>query len=269
MKTDIYKYKNYVKYLKTYIENKSKIEKSLKLKIAEHVGCHPSYLSQVLSGKVNFNLEQGIKLNKFLAHSKDESKYFLWLIELARAGTPELKKFFKEQISELQNSRLDLKNRLNNIETISHEHQYKYYSSWVYSAIYVAISIPEINEASQLAKNFNLPIDLVHDAISYLKNIGLIVELSGKLQVTKKTLHLSRDNEFIQRHHINWRSKSLQSVEVNLKDDLHYSSVLAIHSKDFIKLKEHYINCIAESKKIIAPSKEEKVYAFTLDLFKL
>jgi hypothetical protein len=181
----------------------------------------------------------------------------------------DLRDFFREQIQEIRDSRFHLKKRLTDTEEIAREDQHKYYSAWFYSAVHVALSIPAFQNPQVVAAHFNLPIDLVLEAIEFLEKIGLIQKIEGRYEFTKRHLHLERESTFIQRHHINWRSQSLQSVEKNLKDDLHYSNVIAIAKDDFKKIKEEFVLAIERARGIIGPSKEEEIYAITLDLFKL
>lgn len=269
MKKSLFDFSNYKEYLQLKIEFEAEIQKSYRTKLCDYIGIQASYLSQVINGKPNLTLEQAFKLCDFFTFDQSETKYFLLLIEKERAGTKDLENYFLNQIREFQQTRFDLKKRLKKTEDISEEDQHKYYSTWFYSAIYVLISIPEFQTKNAIASRLGLPMEIVNEALNFLESCGLVDVQKGRYQVTKKSLHLNRDSIFIQRHHINWRSQSLQSVEKNLKNDLHYSTVLAISKNDFDKIKEVYIKAIEEGRHIIGPSKEEEIYCITLDLFKL
>lgn len=266
MKIDLFTYEDYKDYLNDYTQEQ---ERGFKLKLAEAAQCQPSYLSQVLKGSVDFTMEQAFLVSRFLAHTPVESKYFLLLVEISRSGHHELKVFFHKQLDEIKLSRQNLKKRLSNTDDIPEEAQHVYYSSWIYAAIHVALSTAKYNSPKELAERFHLPKDLVVEVINFLESIGLIEVKKGIYQLTKKSLYLGKNSVFVQRHHINWRSQSLQSVEKNLTEDFHYSNVTAIAKKDFEKIKELYIQTIEKSRQIIGPSKEEEVYAITLDVFKL
>lgn len=268
MELQLLDYTNYKLYISDRIANASEI-RGLRRKISEQIQCQQSYLSQVLNGKPNLTLEQANRLNHFFLHNPLESKYFILLLELARAGTPDLRELFLQQIKEAQESRFHLKKRLKQTEEIPEKARHKYYSAWFYSAIHVALSIPEYQSAEKMAILFNLPLPLVAEVIDFLEEIGLVENLKGTYHFTKKRFHLDRESEFIQRHHINWRSQALQSAEKNLVDDLHYSNVVAISKKDFKKIKEILVAAVENARKIMAPSKEEKVFALTIDFFQL
>jgi hypothetical protein len=114
-----------------------------------------------------------------------------------------------------------------------------------------------------------LPLSLVTEVIEFLEETGLIEEKKGVYHYTKRRIHLDRNSPFIQRHHINWRSQALLSAEKNLPEDLHYSVVVAISEEDFKKMKEILIAGIEKARQLIGPSKEEKIYALTIDFFEM
>ncbi|OQW50998.1 MAG: hypothetical protein A4S09_10710 [Proteobacteria bacterium SG_bin7] len=269
MKIDIYKYTNYKDFLRDKIASEAPSIKGLRFKIAEFVQCQPSYLSQVINGKPNFTLEQTHLANQFFHHDKDQSKYFILLVEMARAGTRDLREFFSEEIKAMQHARFSLKKRIATLEEIPEGDQHKYYSAWFYSAIHVILSIKEFQSSAKIAQHFNLPLELVIDAINFLESIGLIENKNGVLELTKRQIYLQEKSIFIQRHHINWRSQALQSVEKNLKENFHFSNVLAISKADFLKIRDILTTALEEANKIIGPSKEEAIYAMNLDFFSL
>lgn len=265
----VYDFTNYKQYLAKKIQSDAAKTKGLKNKIAEHIGCQPSYLSQVLNGKPHFTLEQALRLSQFLAHQKHESKYFSILIQYARAGTEDLRQFFREQLIELRESRFDLKKRLESSTGVPLEMQHIYYSTWYYAAIHVMLSIPEKQDPHVISQSLHLPLEIVLEAIEFLEEAGLITKTKSGFEFTQRRLHLEGNSTFIQRHHINWRSQALQSVEKNLQTDLHYSNVVAIAEDDFQKIKEQFITAIEKARAIIKPSPEEALYVMTVDVFAL
>lgn len=266
---NIFEFTDYKPYLSVKISTDAQSTKGYRSQLVEAVGCQLSYLSQVLNGKPDFTLEQAFRLNQFFGHSKEESKYFLFLIEASRAGTHDLKSYFYEQAHELREARLNLKKRFVDTQDILEKDQSRYYSSWFYSAIYVILSIPEYQNPKLIAARLNLPLDLVLETIEFLEGCGLIANKAGAYVPTKRNIHLHRESDFIRRHHINWRSQSLQSTEKNLKEDLHYSTVIAISKADSQRIKEILAKSIEEAGNVMKPSIEEEIYAMTMDFFKL
>lgn len=269
MKISPYDFETYKAYLGVRITQEAADDRSYRARLSEHIRCQQSYLSQVMNGAPDFTLEQAHRLNQFLHHDKAEAKYFLVLVEMARAGTKELREFFREQATEAKQARFHLKSRLKQTEEISPEAQHTYYSTWFYSAIYIILMIPKYQSIPAIANRFNLPEELVVKVLNFLEESGLVEVKGGKYLPTKKRIHLDRNSIFIQRHHINWRSQALQSVEKNLSDDMHFSTVVSLSLSDFEKVKEIFVQAIENAREIIRPSPEEEIVAITIDAFRL
>lgn len=265
----VFNFTKYKPYLLKKIAFISKEDRTLRRRLAEHIQCQPSYLSQVLNGKPDLTLEQAHRLNQFFHHDKDESRYFILLVELERANTHDLKNFFREQIQDSQTLKFNLKKRLKETDDIPIDAQHKYYSAWFYSAIHIALAIPELQSPTKIAIRFNLPEDLVVGVVKFLEANGLVEVVGNSYKFTKRHIHLDRTSEFIQRHHINWRSQTLQSVEKNLLADLHYSNVCAISRSDFDKIKDMLIEALNAVREVTKPSQSEDLCAITLDVFRL
>ncbi len=268
MTINIFKFSDYKQFLAQKLRALGSTERGYKKRTADYIGCQPSYLSQILGGKPHLTLEQAQKLNQYFLHDKIEARFFILLVELGRASTKDLKDFFIEQIHELQQSRFDLKKRLKETDQISANAMNKYYSTWFYSAIHMALAIPELQDFRKIALKLNLPEEIVVSVIRFLEQCGLVEKANGGYAFTKMRIHLDRDSDFIQRHHINWRSQSLQSVEKNLNEDMHFSTVFALSKSDYNDVKEIFVQAIENARKIIRPSKSEEVCAITLDVFK-
>jgi uncharacterized protein (TIGR02147 family) len=265
----IFDYDSYKPYLKDKLNFLNKKEWGYKQSTANFIGCQASYLSQILSGKPDLTLEQAHKLNSRFLHDKIEAKYFILMVEMGRANTHELKSFFLEQIQEIQANRYDLKKRLKSTEQVSKENMDQYYSSWLYSAIHIALALPHLQDAKAIAQRFNIPEKMAAEIIFFLETAGLVERKNGQYVFTKMRLHLDRNSNFIQRHHINWRSQALQSVEKNFTEDMHFSTVFAITKTDFNKIKEIFIKSIESAREVIGPSESQELYSITFDLFKV
>jgi hypothetical protein len=57
-----------------------------------------------------------------------QARYFVVLIEQARAGTVELHEFFERDLNEMRERFLNLANRVSSSHTLSLEHQSVYYA---------------------------------------------------------------------------------------------------------------------------------------------
>lgn len=238
-------------------------------RLAAFSGCQVAYVSQVLNGNVHFTLEQGERINRFFSHTREESHYFMLLLQLGRAGSKELEAYFRDQVEQALERHLTLKNRVDVKESLSQEHQLTYYSSWIYAAIHILVTIPQFQTRGAIASRLGLPGEDVSEALDFLSATGLVREEAGRLLPGATRLYLGDDSPLISKHHANWRIKTLQSLERRKRESLHYSSVISLSKEDLIKIKARLVQEITEAKAIIRDSKEEVLCCFAVDLFEV
>lgn len=269
MNASIFEFSHYKAYLNEKIKSMPSKGRGQKLKMAEFLNCQNTYISQVLNTETNFTFEQGSKLNTFFDHSKEESKYFLLLIHLERAGTDDLKTFYQNEIDELIIKNSDLKKRTNVKASLKTVDQEIYYSSWIYSAVHILVTIKEFQSAGAIAKKLNLSKDKILDVLEFLTSTGLVAKTGNSYSIGVTRIHLSKDSPHIQRHHSNWRMKALQAIDANDPRNLHFSNVVSISEKDIVKVREIFIKAIDEARKIVKDSPEEKLQSICVDFFEV
>lgn len=80
-------------------------------------------------------------------------------------------------------------------------------------------------------------------------------------------IHLDHSSPFLKTHHANWRVKSIQALENAGSEKIAFSCVINISKADVLRLREKLTTVIQECVSIAKDSKEEKLYAFSLDFF--
>jgi uncharacterized protein (TIGR02147 family) len=266
MKKELLEFEDYKPYLAGILES-SGARSGLRSQIAEAIGCHTAYVTKVTKYDTDLSLEQAARLNRFLGHTKEESKYFLLLVQKARAGTQELREHFKELMDEMRSKRLVIQNRLKATESLSEASQAIYYSSWIYSAVHVALSIPKMDNREALSEYLGLSLAQVSEALSFLQSAGLVVVREGRYTKGKVNLHLPTNSPHILRHHSNWRTRAILSLDRDAPEDLHYSAVVTLSRDDTAKVREILIRAIKDSVETIRSSREEEMYCLSADFF--
>ena len=269
MPKTLFDYDHYKAFLRDRAGPKTR-RSGLKAKIAQALRCQPTYVSQVLHGSAQLSLEQADQLNRFFGHSEDESEYLLLLVQRERAGTPSLERFFAAKISELKSRRLVLTARLGTGQTLSKEDQSRYYSSWHYAAIHVALSIPSLRSPSALAEHFKIPLKKVTTVLEFLVQIGLASpQGGGDFGTGPSAVRLGNDSPNILRHHANWRQQAIDSLDREELSELHYSGVLTLSQKDAGRLKDRMLERLKEDLEIVKASPEEELFCYCIDFFQL
>lgn len=263
----VFEFKDYKAYLAQALGTTG-AQRGIRSKLAHHLGCQVSFLSQVLNGNTHISLEHAMRISRFLQHTKDEAQYFLLLVEEGRAGTKDLKDFFKEQMETILEKRKEIRGRIKSTEVLDLEAQTKYYSAWYYAAIHVALSIPELQTPQALSENLKLPLLKITSALEFLQGVGLAVLNKGKYEIGPTRIHLSHASSLISNHHTNWRLQSLQSLEKEDPENLHYSSVYSLAKNDIPKIRQILVETIEKLESQILKSKEQELICINLDLFK-
>jgi uncharacterized protein (TIGR02147 family) len=256
---DVFKYLNYKDYLKALIDARPRGERS---RVAEVLRCHLAYISQVLNGGADFSLEQAESLNGYLGHSPEESDFFILLVSLGRAGTAALRSFYQRKITAALEERA--KNRLpvKEARVLEIEKQATYYSAWYYAAIHMLLSIPEFKDENRLARHLGLSVSVVRRVMQFLESAEI---LSGAARI-----HVTGESPLNTKHHMNWRLQALQSLEREIKDDFHYSSVISIAEKDRPKIEKILAAAIQEIRSVVKESgPEDSAFCYTADIFRI
>ncbi|MBS1971022.1 MAG: TIGR02147 family protein [Bdellovibrionales bacterium] len=269
MDLSIFDFKSYRPYLLKVFGDKDQ-RKGLKSQAAKSIGCHTTLISQVLHGQVTLNLEQAERMNEFLGHSEEESHYFLLLVQKERAGTKSLESYFLAQMTQVLKNRQNIKKRVGKTDFISSDEELRYYSSWQFAAIHVALSIPELSNPEALSKNLNVPLQQVRAILEFLTRIGLAKAKDLRtFEIGPKHIHLGSDSPQIRNHHLNWRLRAMEAIDHDPKNNLHYSSAVTLSREDVAKIKEILIQNLTTMNKVIQVSKEEEIYGLNFDFFNL
>ena len=240
----------------------------LRKQLAEAIPVHTTFVSQVLTNRADFSLEQAEAINDFLDHSEEEGEYFILLLLRERAGAVTLRKRFDRKIQEMRDRRLNIKARLQVDKAISSLDQEKFYSSHVYGAAHVLTSIPDFQTTEDLAKALKLSHSRVQDIVEFLARLGVVEVRSGKLRPGSRHIHLSNESELILKHHANWRLHAINSLQFLDREDVHYSGCVSLSQEDAFKVKESLLSNLKSNADTISKSKEELAYVLNIDFYK-
>jgi uncharacterized protein (TIGR02147 family) len=247
--------------------------KGYRQRLAEAAHCTAAYMSQVLSSHVHLTADQAVGIAQFWQLDDAESEYFLDLIQWARAATPALRSLIKRRLNRLRSEHNTIASRVHIQGKLTAEHAQRYYTSWVYSAIHIGLSIPELQNVAALASRFRLPASLVEKILSELQEMGLISSPAPGMYVAEvNQIHLSPESPLSTIQHGNWRQKAIVTQSERRPSDSDNFTFTAIHSlarSDIEKLRKLLLDYVEQSNAIVRPSKEEEVVCVLIDLFRV
>lgn len=263
--TDLFRYDDPALYLKDLIAKNTSIRGYIS-KLSAAAGCQVSYFSQFLRNKNYLSPDHAAGVSDFLGHSNLESEYFLSLILLSRAATPRLKQKLKKKIESLRTTHTSLSARMQSQNDTGTAAQ-RYYSSWLYAAIHMALSIPKFETIPSLAERFDVTHEKVIKTLSSLESMNLICKKEGQWTLLNPQLHLPQSSEMTFMNHLLWRQKALLNIDKEKKEDIHYSSVFAMSETDAAKMKTQVLDFVEHLRSQIKDSPSEEVFCLNLDFF--
>jgi len=264
----IFEADDYKLILKALVEQKKKQEKGLLSKMAAYLGVNPSLVSQVLSGPKDFTEVQLILVCEFLGLGKLESQYLLTLVQISRAGSVKLKEIYLENLNQIRKQTQEVAKRIPEHRKLNDHEQAQFYSSWIYSMIQLFVSLEKPANFNSICEKFDLQKKEAQKIMSFLVEIGLVIEEKGIYKSGPINTHLDKTSPFVVSHLRNWRLKAMDKADKFTDEELMYSCSFSVSKKDFAKLREEFIQVIQKFLKAAQDSPAEELALFNIDLLK-
>jgi len=266
---DLISMSSYKEIVNRWLEAQPKEGHGVRLKMAKAIGTQTGFISQVLRGGLHFSAEQALEVAQFMGLSPSESKFFIYLLQWERAGTPRAKEFFWNELEKIRSERSNLSKRIEAHPVPSQLDVATYFSTWMNAAVHAAATCPSYESPEKLARALGIPEPRMKETIEFLAKSGLLILEGNKISVGNARMHLGKDSLHLARHHLNWRIKAMQRIEKRVKNDTHYTSVLSLSQKDALRFGEDLIQLIQRSVDISAETDPESPYVLNLDFFEL
>lgn len=265
---DVFDFDDYRDYLRKWLERARESSQLNLSRLAERVGVHTTFLSHVLAGKKNLNLEQATLVSEALEQTSIERDYFFVLIEIDRAGTEKLREYFRSKKRALETDRQKLNTRVGQHHELTDEQRAIFYSSWIYVAIFVACAISDRQSLDEIAERFRLTRAKAEEYLSFLVQTGICESRDGYYSMGKTVVYVPNSSPFVVKHHTNWRIRAITKMDSRENTELFYSSPMSMSRKDFARVRELLARVIQESLEICKHSDPEDVVCLNIDLFR-
>lgn len=264
---NIFEFADYRHYIHAWLKAQKSQGRSNLSKLATVAQVHPTFLSHVLGGHKQLSLEQAAQISDEMEHSRLEQDYFFILIHLDRAGSKRLKEYWLEKKQALEKEKNKLTRRFEKHRELNTEQRAKFYSSWLYAAIWVSTSINDKQTMNQVATRFNVSKDKAEEVLSFLVETGLCVEKNGSYSMGETHVHVPDDSPFVVKHHMNWRVKAIQQMDSRKLEELFFTCPMALSKDDFKKIREKLNKLIKEAIDLAKASPAEEVICLNIDFF--
>ena len=265
--TSIFLYEDYRKFLREWLANRPRRGRGMLRSWAELLRVSSSTLSQILSGLRELSLEQAHDLQLTLGMSEGEADYFSLLVARERASSRNLKNHLDTKLKRLRQESQNLIRRVDHERRLTESESAIYYSSWLYTAVWLATSIPDFQTIDAITELLGVERERIVAVLNFLKSTELVEENLGHFSSRPQRTHLERNSPFIARHHSHWRLQAIRRTE-NLKDDeLMFTGPLSISRKDFAQVREKIVALIQAVSETVNETVPEDIAVFQVDWF--
>lgn len=265
---NIFDFYEYRAFLREWIEEAKSRKASNLSRLAETLGVHSTFLSHVLSGSKNLSLEQATVLSEHLNQTKIEREYLFALLQLEKAGSHSLKKYWQERIQEIITEKNKMHRRFDKHHELTDADRAIFYSSWLYAAALLASSIDDGQSLDQIAETLNLSREKTDEIIQFLVKVGICKESKGIFTLGETHVHISNESPFVVKHHTNWRMKAVQKMDSRTNEELFFTSPMSIAKKDFDAIREKINFAVKEIIDVAKESKAEEIVCLNIDFFR-
>jgi uncharacterized protein (TIGR02147 family) len=265
----IFIYLDYRKWIKDWLKKSPKGGRGQLSKMAVHLNSNSTLLSQVLKGTREFSTEQAHLLADFFSFNFLETKYWMLLLNLERAGTKALKDFYRNQIEEIREQSLKVQNRVSTDRELTDAEKAMLVSSWKPAAIFIFCSRDGGVSLEEVSASLKLPPSKVKVIVDRLVEIGLLRREGTQILNGYTRLHIPKGSPYISRHYTNWRLKAIENSEDISEEELIYTSLAGVSPNDIPVLKEKILQLISEYSKVVTASPAEQLVCLNIDYFKV
>lgn len=265
----VYEFDNYRKFLAKKIGEMPNKGYGQLSQLARQISVHTSLISQILKGHKELTTDQAALVTEYFQMNESETEYFVQLVHLQRAGNQASRKIYSMRLQKLKEKTEKISNRVKVTAKLSAEVRAVFYSDWTYTAVRQTVAILHNPDAHSIGSYLGLPPKKVQPILDFLIQAGLCKIISSKLTTGTASTHLDSDSPWIKVHHINWRQKSIQNMELQNDSDIHYTAPMTLSKKDVALVREKLIQYIEEINSIVDPSPSEELCCLNIDWFKI
>ena len=263
----VFEYSDYRVFLRTWVKDKGRQGHGEWSRMAKAVRVTSTMISQVLREERNLSPELANELCEYIGLSEGESRHFLLLVDLARAGSASLKKRLKQQVLESQGQAATLSKRLKTTDAITEAAKARFYSDWIYSGVRNASALDQTQTVDDLSRRFGVEKTAMAGIVKFLVENGLCLSRAGVIGVGPQTTHIESGSPFVVSHHRNWRLRSIDKMRTQNENDLFYTGPMSLSAELAAEVRKRIPTFLDDLYKELGPSRSEVVRCLNIDWF--
>lgn len=262
----VYDFDDYKTFVNSWVASQPRKGYGQFRKMAIALNISSVVISQVFRSTRDLSPEQALKLTKHLALDPNETDYFLALVQKDRAGSVDLRDFYKQHLERLRREARALKNRMS-YKPLDGEAQSVFYSSWQYSLVRLACSLNGVNNVNQLAQRLKIDPIRLHEVLDFLVRHKLVIQDKSGLRMGPSVTHVPHNSPHVNRHHLNWRVQAFKSLDTANASDLHYTGPMSVSEEAAESIREELTKLIKQATQLASSSRPNVLRCLTIDWF--
>lgn len=164
---------------------------------------------------------------------------------------------------------MEITERLGKTTEISESTKGIYYSSWMYAAVHVALTIPHLRKINSLKEYLGITRSKILEVLHFLETHQLVIRQNDEFHPTQKWIRLDRKSPHVIKLHTNWKNKAILSLDEEKESDLHFSGIYSLDDKTAATIREALLDSISRQVKKIEQAPEKDLFVLNMDFFKL
>lgn len=265
---EIFHYSDYRKFLHDWFEEKKRENRAVSLRmIARLVGYKaPSYLSMIISGKINMSVDMCLKFCAFMKLTKKRYDYFQNMVLYGNASSHEEQKQYFDKMRTFKEASVYIVDAA----------QYRYYEKWYHSAIRALLEFFPLRDDYETIGRMLIPHirkEDVCEALELLKELKMVApDENGFYRPVNNVISTGYDASGIAINTFLMNSLHLSETALGRfkRDERNYSSLtLGISEKGFADIRQELREFRRRVLKIAEDDIADRIYQLSFQFFPL
>lgn len=239
-------------------------------KLANECLIQPSYLTNVLKGRCDFNSDQLFRFCELIGFKVEEIDYLLLLLEFKRTNYTTRKNILEKKINELrqQNLRADRNLAVKNVELTTEQLEEYYLDPYIQLAHIFLYSKEGKCRADDIARQFSIAQSQAAGILQTLEKLNYIKRRGNYFEILVEGRHLPKDSKIARPHQLLMRMKSIDQIQRLSPDNVYsFSATISTLPEVRTKIQAEFIKFLKAAEKLVTNNDPKNLYQMNFDLF--
>ncbi len=230
----------------------------------------PSYLTNVLKGRCDFNSDQLFRFCELIGFKVEEIDYLLILLEFKRTNYKKRKGILEKKINELRQRNLRAEKNLSvkTVELTTEQLEQYYLDPYIQLVHIFLYSKQGKCRVDDVAKQFSIAQLQAAGVLQALEKLNYIKRKGNHFEVLVEGRHLPKDSQIARPHQILMRMKSIDQIQRLSPDNVYsFSATISTLPEVRTKIQAEFLKFLKTAEKLVTNNDPENLYQMNFDLF--